>query len=122
VILNLPPSVQLYVCTEPTDMRKAFDGLAALVEHVLEKDPLSGHLFCFFNRRADRCKILWYDHGGYALFYKRLERGRFRVPEATRGERRVTLRAGELALILEGIDLRGARHRRVWKPQKRYAA
>ncbi len=122
MILNLPPSVQLYVCTEPTDMRKAFDGLAALVEHVLEKDPLSGHLFCFFNRRADRCKILWYDHGGYALFYKRLERGRFRVPEATRGERRVTLRAGELALILEGIDLRGAKHRRVWKPQKRYAA
>ncbi len=122
MILNLPPSVQLYVCTEPTDMRKAFDGLAALVEHVLEKDPLSGHLFCFFNRRADRCKILWYDHGGYALFCTRLERGRFRVPEATRGERRVTLRAGELALILEGIDLRGAKHRRVWKPQKRCAA
>jgi transposase len=58
VILNLPPSVQLYVCTEPTDMRNAFDGLAALVEHVLERDPLSGHLFCFFNRRGDRCKIL----------------------------------------------------------------
>ena len=53
MILNLPLSVRLYVCTEPTDMRKAFDGLAALVEHVLEKDPLSGHLFCFFNRRAD---------------------------------------------------------------------
>jgi len=122
MILNLPPSVQLYVCTEPTDMRKAFDGLAALVEHVLEKDPLSGHLFCFFNRRADRCKILWYDHGGYALFCKRLERGRFRVPEAKRGECRVTLRAGELALILEGIDLCGATHRRVWKPREKRAA
>jgi transposase len=123
VIFNLPPSVQLSVCTEPTDMRKSFDGLAALVEHALEQDPLSGHLFCFFNRRGDRCKILWYDHGGYALFCKRLERGRFRVPTARPGERRVAMRAVELALILEGIDLRGARHRRVWSPgDKKYAA
>jgi transposase len=96
-------------------MRKAFDGLAALVEHVLDRDPLSGHLFCFFNRR-------WYDYGGYALFCKRLERGRFRVPEARAGARSVSLRAAELALILEGIDLRDAKHRRVWKPQKRCAA
>ena len=123
MILNLPPSVQLYVCTEPTDMRKAFDGLASLVEHVLERDPLSGHLFCFFNRRADRCKILWYDHSGYALFAKRLERGRFRLPETKPGARSVTIRAAELALILEGIDLRGAKHRRVWsRPQERRVA
>jgi transposase len=122
VILNLPPSVQLSVCTEPTDMRKSFDGLAALVEHVLEQDPLSGHLFCFFNRRGDRCKILWYDHGGYALFCKRLERGRFRVPVAKPGQRRVAMRAVELALILEGIDLRGAKHRRVWRPREKNAA
>ena len=116
MIFNLPPSVQLSVCTEPTDMRKSFDGLAALVEHGLEQDPLSGHLFCFFNRRGDRCKILWYDHGGYALFCKRLERGRFRVPTARPGDRRAAMRAVELALILEGIDLRGAKHRRVWRP------
>jgi transposase len=122
VILNLPPSVQLSVCTEPTDMRKSFDGLAALVEHVLEQDPLSGHLFCFFNRRGDRCKILWYDHGGYALFCKRLERGRFRVPAAKPGQCRVAMRAVELALILEGIDLRGAKHRRVWKSGEKRAA
>lgn len=116
MILNLPPAVRLYVATEPVDMRKSFDGLAALVEHHLAEDPLSGHLFCFFGRRLDRVKILWLDHGGYALFYKRLERGRFRLPEATFGARAVTLRAGELALILEGIDLRGARHRREWTP------
>lgn len=122
MILNLPPSVQLYVCTEATDMRKSFDGLAALVEHVLERDPLSGHLFCFFNRRADRCKILWYDHSGYALFCKRLERGRFRLPEANPGERRVAMRAAELALILDGIDLRGAKRRRVWRSQENRAA
>jgi len=118
VILNLPPSVRLYVCTEPTDMRKSFDGLAALVEHGLREDPLSGHLFCFFNRRADRAKILWYDHSGYALYAKRLERGRFRLPAAKPGERSLPLRAAELALILEGIDLRGAKHRRVWRPRE----
>jgi len=122
MIFNLPPSVQLCVCTEPTDMRKSFDGLAALVEHGLEQDPLSGHLFCFFNRRGDRCKILWYDHGGYALFCKRLERGRFRVPTAKPGQRRVAMRAVELALILEGIDLHGAKHRRVWRPREKNAA
>lgn len=122
MILNLPPSVRIYVCPAPTDMRKSFDGLSALVEHVLEQDPLSGHLFCFFNRRADRAKILWYDYSGYALFCKRLERGRFRVPEAKPGERSVTMRAAELALILEGIDLRGAKHRRVWRPREKRAA
>lgn len=122
MILNLPPAVRIYVRTASTDMRKSFDGLAALVEHVLEQDPLSGHLFCFFNRRADRAKILWYDHSGWALFCKRLERGRFRVPEAKAGERCVTLRAVELALILEGIDLRGAKHRRVWRPREKRAA
>ena len=122
MILNLPPSVRIYVCTDPTDMRKAFDGLASLVEHVLQQDPLSGHLFCFFNRRRDRSKILWYDHGGYALFCKRLERGRFCVPEAQADARSVTMRAAELALILEGIDLRGAKHRRVWRPREKSAA
>lgn len=122
MILNLPPSVRLFVCVEATDMRKSFDGLAALVEHVLEHDPLSGHLFCFFNRRGDRCKILWYDHSGYALYCKRLERGRFRVPEAKPGVRSLPMRAAELALILEGIDLRGAKRRRVWSVRERSAA
>ena len=122
MIGSLPPSVRLYVCTDPTDMRKPFVGLAALVEHVLEEDPLSGHLFCFFNRRMDRCKILWYDHHSYALFAKRLERGRFRVPAAEPGARSLTMRAAELALILEGIDLRGAKHRRVWRPREKRAA
>lgn len=118
MILNLPPSVRLSVCTTPTDMRKSFDGLAALVAHSLGEDPLSGHLFCFFNRRADRVKILWYDHSGYALFAKRLERGCFRLPVAKPGERSLAIRAAELALILEGIDLSGAKRRRVWRPQE----
>lgn len=122
MILNLPPSVQLFVATGATDLRKSFDGLAALVEHALGHDPLSGHLFVFFNRRLNRVKILWFDHGGYALFYKRLERGCFRVPAAS-PDGVVRLRAAELALILEGIELRGARHRTVWRPvRSRHAA
>lgn len=122
MILNLPPSVRIFVCTSPTDMRKSFDGLAALVEQVLEQDPLSGHLFCFFNRSRDRCKILWYDHSGFALYCKRLERGRFRLPEVLPGAQQVSMRAAELALILEGLDLRGAKRRRIWEPGARRAA
>jgi len=122
VILSLPPSVRIYVCAEPTDMRKSFDGLSALVEQVLAEDPFSGHLFCFFNLRRDRAKILWYDHNGFALFAKRLERGCFRLPEVPPGAKRIAMRAAELALILEGIDLRGAKRRKVWEPEKKSAA
>ena len=100
-------------------MRKQFDGLAAVVSGPLEQDPLSGHLYVFFNRQANRLKILWWDRGGYALLYKRLERGRFVFPRAmVRGARRVKIDAGELALILEGIDLRQATWRTRWDPQE----
>jgi len=120
VLLNLPPAVRIYVATAPTDMRKSFDGLSAAVSHVLERDPFAGHLFVFFNRRADRVKILWWDGDGFALFSKRLERGRFRVfaepPGA--GARVVEMPAGELALILQGLDLRGAKRRRGWQPRR----
>ncbi len=118
-MLSLPPSVQIHVCTEPVDMRKQFDGLSAVVSGTLEQDPLSGHLYVFYNRQANRLKILWWDRGGYALLYKRLERGRFVFPRAvSSGARRVKIDAGELALILEGIDLRQATWRARWNPQE----
>ena len=69
--LNLPPAVRIYVAAAPVDLRKSFDGLAAAVSHVLAHDPFEGHLFVFFNRRADRVKVLWWDGDGFALFYKR---------------------------------------------------
>jgi len=118
VILNLPPSVRIWAATQPVDMRKAFDGLSAAVLGVLGQDPLSGHLFVFLNRQADRVKVLWYDGNGYALFYKRLERGRFHLlPEGmAAGKETLELRAADLALILQGIDLRGAKRRRAWTP------
>ncbi len=118
-MLNLPPTVSIFVHTEPTDMRKQFDGLAGLVRTALHDDPLSGHLYVFFNRAANRVKILWYDRGGFAMYCKRLERGTFRFPQSIgKGHARVAIDAGELSLILEGIDLRGATWRERWDPPK----
>jgi len=79
-VLSLPPSVRIFVHREPTDMRKSFDGLSALVEGQLHEDPYSGHLFVFINRRRDRIKLLYWDRSGFWLFYKRLERGVFWYP------------------------------------------
>lgn len=116
-MLNLPPTVSIFVHTEPTDMRKQFDGLAGLVRSALGDDPLSGHLYVFFNRAANRVKILWYDRGGFAMYCKRLERGTFRFPKSIdKGALKVAIDAGELSLILEGIDLRGATWRERWDP------
>lgn len=80
-MLSFPPSVRIFVCTQLTDMRYGFDRLAMLAQTVLGQDPFSGHLFVFFNRRGDRCKILFWDRSGFCLWYKRLEQGVFRVPE-----------------------------------------
>jgi transposase len=119
-MLTLPPSVRVYVATAPCDMRKQFDGIATLVEHGLKQDPRSGHLFVVFNRRGDHVRILFWDRSGYCMVCKRLEKGSFSLPWARAGEcvhadvAHVEMEAAELALILEGIDLRGARKRPRW--------
>ena len=116
-MLSLTPAVKLYACTEPTDMRRSFNGLAAMVENVLQLDPYSGHLFIFFNRRRQHCRILFWDRTGFVMIAKRLEKGRFRVPwEEGEAKQPWTLEAAELTLILEGIDLRGAGRRARWQP------
>ena len=99
-------SGRIYLCTSPTDMRKGFDTLAALVKEFLGRDPLSGHLFLFVGRAKDRLKILYWDADGFALWYKRLEEGTFRLPRADTIHASVELKASELAMLLEGIDLR----------------
>ena len=99
-------SGRIYLCTSPTDMRKGFDTLAALVKEFLGQDPLSGHLFLFVGRAKDRLKILYWDADGFALWYKRLEEGTFRMPRAGLDDVSVELKASELAMMLEGIDLR----------------
>lgn len=98
-MLSLPSSVRIYLRNEPTDMRKSFDALAALVQSCLGENPLSGHLFVFRNRRGDRVKILWWDRDGYALWHKRLEQGTFVLPAA--GGR---IEWADLMMLLEGID------------------
>jgi transposase len=98
-------------------MRRAFDGLAEMTRQVLREDPLSGHLFVFTSRRADRVKVLYWDRGGYALWYKRLETGRFHLPKAEGA--RLELDASDLSLLLEGIDLSGARRQRRFTPMAR---
>ena len=110
-MLSLSPAMRIWLCLRPADMRKSFDGLAALTRQVLLQDPIaSGHLFVFVSRRADRLKIFWWDRDGYALYAKRLERGTFRLPAAAGDS--VTLTGAELAMLLEGIELAGARRRR----------
>jgi transposase len=108
-MLSLPPVVRVFLSTVPADMRRSFDGLAALTRDLLRQNPLSGHLFVFRNRDGDRLKILFWDRSGFCLWYKRLEKGVFRLPASDAGC--VEMESAELALLLEGIDLAGAKRR-----------
>src|SRR4030042_1478387 len=79
-MLSLPSAVRIFLCTEPTDMRRGFDRLAEMGRPVIRQDPVCGHLFVFRSRRGDRLKLLYWDTGGFAMWYKRLEKGRFHMP------------------------------------------
>jgi len=117
-VLSLPATVRIYVAAEAVDLRKGFDGLAAATRQIIRQEPLSGHLFVFINRRRNRLKVLLWERSGYLLVYKRLERGRFHLPGLPIGEHRhIEMEATDLALMMEGIDLRGARRRKRWTPQ-----
>jgi transposase len=114
-MLPLPASVRIYIAAEAVDLRRGFDGLAAATRSVIGSDPMSGHVFVFVNRRRNRVKLLVWDRTGYLLLYKRLERGTFKLPtEPEVGRRHVEVDAGQLGLMLEGLDLRGARRRKRW--------
>ncbi len=114
-----PPAVPIYLCVAPTDMRKSFDGLAALAREHLKRDPLSGAWFVFRNRRADRLKLLYWDTDGFAIWQKRLEIGTFEFPEADSDAAEISVPASDLALILGGIDLASARRRRRFAPDRK---
>jgi transposase len=109
-MLMLSPAVKIFLCVQATDMRRSFDKLAEMTRSVLAQDPLSGHLFVFFNRPRDRVKILFWDRSGFCLYYKRLEEGSFRVPALDKGSAQIN--TAELALILEGIELAGSRRQK----------
>ncbi len=118
-MFSLPPSVQIYLAAGPTDMRKSFNGLEAAARLVIRRDPLSGHLFVFCNRRRNRLKILLFDGTGFWVLAKRLEKGTFLWPSPTDGPQSVQMRADELMLLLAGIDLTESSHRPWYRRRRR---
>ena len=103
-MIGLPANTRVWLAAGHTDMRKGFDGLAAMVQTALAENPFWGHVFVFRGRRGDIIKVLWFDGQGLMLLAKRLERGRFVWPQATSG--RVSLTPAQLSMLLEGIDWR----------------
>ena len=102
-MLSVAPGRRIWLCTQPTDMRRSFDGLSALVKHRLDEDPLSGHWYAFINRRQTQIKVLAFEEGGYCLWSKRLEEGQF-----ARGPAGVVKRAlchTEFMALLDGVDM-----------------
>jgi transposase len=110
-MLSFPPAVRIWLAVQPVDCRRSFDGLAEQVRQHLHQDPLSGHVFVFRNQRGDRVKLLYWDEDGFVLVYKRLEEGTFSWPQGTPDQPSVTLRAAELAMLLDGVDWQHARRR-----------
>ncbi|MEZ4226692.1 MAG: IS66 family insertion sequence element accessory protein TnpB [Polyangiaceae bacterium] len=94
----IPVTTRIFVCPEPQDMRRSFDGLALAAREHLGEDPQSGALFAFINKRKNRLKVLWFDSNGYCILYKRLHRARFQVP----GSR--TLDPSKLGVLLRGVE------------------
>ena len=103
IACNMSDGVRVWVATQPVDMRKGFDGLAEVVRSFLGHDPLSGSLFVFRNRSAQRVKVLWWDHDGLAIYYKRLERGTFRFP--TGDDKAMAIDSGQLLRLLSGMTV-----------------
>jgi transposase len=103
--LDGAPGPRIWLAAEATDMRCGFDRLAERVQSVVGEDPLSGHLFLFRSRNGNRLKILTWDRDGYVLWYKRLEVGVFKLPRIVPGSKSIELRASELAMLLDGIDM-----------------
>ncbi|AMV23928.1 IS66 Orf2 like protein [Gemmata sp. SH-PL17] len=119
-MLSLALPGRVFVCATPTDMRKSFDGLSAVVREHLKQDPLAGDLFVFRNKRGDRLKLLYWDEDGLAVWAKRLEEGTFQFPAADTDGAAVEVKATELALILGGIELNSVeRRKRYQRPTPR---
>lgn len=114
-MLTLPRSVRIHLAVGPVDLRKSIDGLCGLVQSRAH-DAYSGHLFVFTSRRGDRVKILAWDRGGFVLYYKRLEKGRFKLPTVESGAVEVELDATQLAMLLDGIDVQRVKSPSRWEP------
>ena len=104
--------IRVFMCTIPTKMNYSFDTLMGLAQQIFDEDPLSGHLFLFINHQRDLLKILFWDHDGLAIFYKRLEAGTFQLPITPGGQQGVELDERQLNRLLTGLDLRTGRRRK----------
>lgn len=110
-MLNLSsPTLRVFVCMQPTDMRKGFDGLMALAVDVVKQDPLSGHVFVFRGKSGKKLKLLYWGGDGLCLWSKRLERGTFEMPKA--GDASVEISGTELNMLIEGVALNSVRRER----------
>jgi transposase len=115
-VLSLPPAVKLWYCPEAVDMRLGFDGLYGLVVNRLKADPLSGHLFIFRNRAADRLKVLYWGGHGLCLWCQRLEAGRYHFPEPPADGASIELTGCQFQMVLDGIDLSRVRRFKRFAP------
>jgi len=110
-------ALRIWLCVAATDMRCSFDRLADLARSVTGQDPFAGHLFLFRSRSGDRLKALYWDRDGYALWYKRLEEGTFKLPRLDGQTASIELRPSELAMLLDGIDLKSVKRVRRYQRQ-----
>lgn len=116
-MILLPRAVRVYVATQPVSLRRSFDGLSNEVRAVLCRDPLSGHVFVFLNRRKNQVKLLVWTRGGFTVIHKRLERGTFAFARQVTAEAAsVEIEPHELSMLLEGIDVSRARASARWEP------
>jgi transposase len=111
-MLNLSSGADIFVYTQPTDMRKGFNGLSGIVRGELQSDPTDGSLFIFINRRRDRMKLLHFDGGGYWLYYRLLEAGTFEELEPNGESCQLQMDATQLSMLLSGVSLVAAKNRR----------
>jgi transposase len=110
-----PARVRVYLASEPVDMRAGHDGLFAIIK-AWGLDPFGGDLFAFIGKRGDRAKVLVWHRGGFLLLYKRLEKGRFRIPRREPGARTARLDTTELTMLLDGIDVTHVKRPTLWEP------
>ena len=109
-MLSFPAAISIYLCKEATDMRRSFDGLAMMVHCIIKQDPLTGHVFVFRNKRGNMLKLLYWDRDGYAIWYKRLEKGTFSWPNHITENATIDYR--ELTMMLEGIEPAQIKHKK----------
>jgi transposase len=121
-MLTVAAGTRVYLAIEPVDLRRGHDGLCALTRGVLGLDPYAGHLFVFVGKRCDRIKILFWDRGGFVVYYKRLARGRFQLPRLTADADRIVLDPTQLVMLLGGFEPVSTRRTPAWQPARSSAA